>query len=105
MRRKTMWVLLVLVILLAFTGSAHSGRGWGIKTDDFGVVVVSAPAHPWGEQAGRSNNSPSSYRPGSGGGSVGAPTYADFVVQFFVRYVVKQRVDGWSSRLNNRGSE
>ena len=93
MRRKTAGVFLVLLILLAFTASAHSGQSWGIRTDGFGAIIVTAPAHPWGEQASRSGHYPSCHRPGSGYGSGDpfyAPAFTNFVTQFFFNYVVKQ---------------
>jgi hypothetical protein len=108
MRKKTIRLFLTLVILLVFTGSAYAGLGWGIRTDDFGPIVVSAPAHPWGENTHRSNNYPPSYRGGAGCGSVGffpAPTFTDFVVEFFFRYVVKQQMSGQDPVWKYTGSE
>jgi hypothetical protein len=108
MRIKPVGVFLVLLILLAFATSAHSGQSWGIRTTDYGPIVVTAPAHPWGEQASRSTHYPPCYRSGSGYGSAGifhAPIVTDFVTQFFFSYVVRQEMDKQNSLWKYKGSK
>lgn len=108
MRTKIVGVFLVFLILLVFTASAHSGQSWGIRTDGFGPIIVTAPAHPWGEQASRSVHYPSYHRPGSGydsGYPFYAPTFTNFVTQFFVRYVVKQETYRQNSLWKYKGSK
>jgi hypothetical protein len=108
MKRQIVKLFLLLVILLAFTGSAYSDRGWGIVVDEFGPIVVSAPAHPWGENMNRSVHNPPCYRSGSGGSSGGlyhVPLSTDFVMRFFLDYVVNKEIRGFSSPWNSNGSE
>jgi hypothetical protein len=108
MKRQILKLFLFLVILFAFAGSAYSGHGWGIVVDEFGPIVVSAPAHPWGENMSRSVHHPPSYRPGSGGGYGGlyhVPGVDDFVMRFFFDYVINKEIRGFSSPWNSNGSE
>ena len=98
MRKKSVTAVLILVILLAFTGSAFSG--WGPKK--FGPIVISA--HPWGDYQ-RSTPSPPCYRPGAGAGFQDFTTrmVTNFTVQFYLKYVVKWKKDRQSSvRYNNK---
>ena len=94
MKKKTVIVVLILVIL--FTTSGLSYPGWGPITSNFGPIVIEG--HPWGEPLQNSNNPPC-YSPGSGGGypSFSAPTFTNFALQFYLKYVVKKAMQGQSS--------
>ena len=95
MRRRIVGLFLMLVILLAFTGSVHSGQGWGIRADEFGPIVVNG--HPWGDYQHSRPDAPAVYRPNPGnryGGFMFAPTFTNFAVHFYVNYVIKQKLDG-----------
>ncbi len=92
MKRKSVAFALMVVLLLSFAGPAFSS--WGLKSKNFGPIVVQG--HPWGESS-RSIYTPTLYRPGYGGGIpefFPAPGFINFVVQFYVRYVVKQQMEG-----------
>jgi hypothetical protein len=92
MRKKSLIVVLILVILLTSTGIVYSE--WGIKSNKFGPVVVEG--HPWGEFSIRSTPPPS-YKLGSGSGIddyLGTPSVTNFVLQFYYNYIVKKMVQG-----------
>lgn len=93
MKKKIVTVVLILVILLTTSGLTYSG--WGPVVSDFGSIIVSAPGHPWGEPIQDTTNPPC-YRPNSGGGSPNftAPTFTNFVLQFYLKYVVKKVLQG-----------
>ena len=92
MVKKSVTLTLALVLLLAFAAPAFPR--WGPKPLGFGPVVL---GHPWGDQSPRSESVdvPPLYR-GSGAGIgdliIGAAT--SFTVQFYRKYVVKQRTVG-----------
>jgi len=95
MKRKTVTIVLILVILFITSGLSYSGGG--PKTYNFGPVVPSA--HPWGD-SDHNTYAPSLSRAGSGGGypnlEVGS-TFTSFAVQFYIKYVVKKTMQGQNS--------
>jgi hypothetical protein len=103
MKKKTVTIVLILGMLLSAGGIAYSG--WGPNTDDFGPIVVQG--HPWGEEphTPSSPNGSSSYRPGSGGGLPNPdnyPVFTNFVIRFYINYVIKHTRVGQSSVSQNR---
>ena len=103
MKKKTVTVVLILGMLLSAGGIAYSG--WGPTTNDFGPIVLGA--HPWGEEPHTPSSpyAPSSYRPSSGAGLSNLdnyPVFTNFVVRFYLNYVVKHVKDGLSSITQNR---
>lgn len=93
MRRRGLTAALILVLLLVFTASALSSGG--PKPNKYGPIVILG--HPWGEYE-RTTYTPTCYRPGPTGGSSSgffpAPAVANFVVEFYMKYVVKRQTDG-----------
>jgi hypothetical protein len=92
MKKKSLIVILILVILLTSTGIVYSE--WGIKSNRFGPIVIQG--HPWGEFS-ISTNIPPSYKPASGCGfndDNGTPTITNFVLQFYYNYIVKKALNG-----------
>jgi hypothetical protein len=89
MVKKGVTLTLALVLLHAFAAPAFPR--WGPKPQGFGPVVL---GHPWGDQSPRSESVdiPPVYR-GSGAGIgdliIGAAT--SFTVQFYLKYVAKER--------------
>jgi hypothetical protein len=88
MVKKSVTLILILVLLLVFAAPAFSR--WGPRPQGFGPVVL---GHPWGDQSPRSESVdiPPMYR-GSGAGIgdwvIGAAT--SFTVQFYRKYVVRK---------------
>ncbi len=102
MVKKSITVILMLAILLAFTAPALSR--WGPKTKGFGPVI---PAHPWGDQDHRtvSYDYPVCYRSGAGAGfqDLIIMGTVNFTMQFYLKYVVKEkRDDQISTRSHGR---
>lgn len=102
-KKKIATVVLILGLLLSARGVAYSG--WSPNTDDFGPTVVQG--HPWGEEPHTPSSpyAPSSYRPGSRGGLPNLdnyPVFINFVVRFYVNYVIKHVRVGQSSVTQNR---
>ena len=97
MRKKSLTAALILVILLAFGASAFPSGGPG--THGYGPIVILG--HPWGEYQ--------CYRPGPVGNSSSdffpAPSVTDFVVEFYLRYVVKRQIEGHSFIRRHGGSD
>jgi len=95
MRKKSLMVALILVMLLALAASAFPSGGPG--TRKYGPVVILG--HPWGEYQ-RTTQTPPCYRPVSTGGSSSdffpGPSFTNFVVEFYTRYVVKWQTEGQS---------
>lgn len=102
MQKRAVTVVLILGILLTFTGPAFSARG--PKIVKLGPTVIHG--HPWGESI-RSMDYPALYRPGSGAGfqDMVITTITNFTVQFYLKYVVKGKKDGQSSVRYNGKSE
>jgi hypothetical protein len=99
MRKKSLIVVLILVILLTSTGIVYSE--WGIKSNKFGPVVVEG--HPWGEFSIRSTPPPS-YKLGSGSGIddyLGTSSVTNFVLLFYYNYIVKKTMNGPRSVKRN----
>jgi len=98
MKKKSVAVVLILGILIFSTGAAYSD--WAPITNKFGPIVFQGPpgdGHPWGDSGHTNNNNNDTfpyYRAGSGSGYpdlMNAPTFTNFVLQFYLRYVVKQK--------------
>jgi len=102
MKKKVVAVVLILGILLTFTGPAYSG--WGPKKNKFGPIVIQG--HPWGESS-RSTNTTPCYRSGAGAGFQDLITtiITNFTVQFYLKYVTKAKKDGQSSIRYHSKSE
>jgi hypothetical protein len=103
MKKKFVTLILILGMLISAGGIAYSG--WGPSTYDFGPIVIDA--HPWGEEPHTPSSpyAPSSYRPGSGGGLPNLdnyPVFTNFVVRFYINYVIKHVRVGQSSVTQNR---
>jgi len=90
MKKKVVAVVLILGILLTFTGPAYP------KKNKFGPIVIQG--HPWGDYS-RSTNTTPCYRPGAGAGFQDLITtiITNFTVQFYLKYVTKGKKDGQSS--------
>ncbi len=106
MRKKSLTIILILSILILFVGSAYSG--WSPKNNTFGPIVIKG--HPWGDSGHSSNgnDNPPYYGPGSGNGYpdfMGAPTFTNFVLQFYLSYVVKKAMEEQSSTRQQGRSE
>jgi hypothetical protein len=93
MRKRRLTAALILVMLLVFTASAFSSGG--PRPNKYGPIVILG--HPWGEYE-RTTYTPACYRPSPTGGSSSgifpAPGLTNFVVQFYMNYVVKQQTEG-----------
>ncbi len=93
MRKRRLTAALILALLLVFTASAFSSGG--PRPNNYGPIVILG--HPWGEYE-RTTYTPTCYRPSPTGGSSSgffpAPGLTNFVVQFYMSYVVKQQTDG-----------
>lgn len=104
MRKKSLMLVLMLILLLAFAGSAFSGGGPGPRR--YGPLVVEG--HPWGEY-GRDSYDPPCYRPGTSETGYTSfshvPSITNFVVEFYVRYVVKQQMEGQAFDIRNGSSK
>lgn len=102
MRKRVVTVVLILGILLTFTGPAFSARG--PKSNKFGPIVILG--HPWGESVQNIDTS-SCYRSGAGAGfqDMVIAIITNFTVQFYFKYVVKGKKDGQSSVRYNGKSE
>jgi len=99
MKKKSLMVVLILVILLTSTGIVYSE--WGIKANKFGPIVIQG--HPWGEFS-NSTSTPPSYKTGSGSGFddyIGTPSITNFVLRFYYNYIVKKAVNGQRSAKKN----
>ena len=95
MRKKSVAVALILGILILSVGTAYSA--WGPKANKFGPLVIQG--HPWGE-SNHNTYPPPGYRPSSGSGCeefIVAPVFTNFVLQFYLKYVVKQEMGRQSS--------
>jgi len=108
MTKKSVTIALIILGFLIFSaGSAYSS--W---FPNFGPIVFQGPpgdGHPWGESGHTSNDNhfPAYYRPASGSDYpdfMSAPTFSNFVLQFYLRYVIKQEMRGQSS-IRNRKAE
>jgi hypothetical protein len=104
MRKKSLRVALIVVVLLAFGAPAFPGQGPG--THGYGPIVILG--HPWGEYQ-RTTQTPPCYRPGPTGSSSSsffpAPWVTDFVVEFYLRYVVKRQTEGQSFIRQHGGAD
>jgi hypothetical protein len=99
MKKKSLMVVLILVILLTSTGIVHAE--WGIKANKFGPIVIQG--HPWGEFSS-STSTPPSYKAGSGSGfddCIGTPSITNFVLRFYYDYIVKRANGGQRSVKKN----
>jgi len=96
MKKKTVTMVLILVILLITTGLSYSGGG--PRTYNFGPIVPPS-AHPWGENP-HTANPPNLSRSSSGDNFpdlTTIPTFTSFAVKFYFNYVVKKTMEGQSS--------
>lgn len=102
MRKRVVTVVLILGILLTFTGPAFSARGPKIVKP--GPTVIQD--HPWGE-SGHTGYTLPCYRAGSSAGfqDMVIAIITNFTVQFYFKYVVKGKKDGQSSVRYNGKSE
>jgi hypothetical protein len=104
MRKKSLTAAVILVMLIALVPSAFPSGGPG--THGYGPIVILG--HPWGEYQ-RTAQTPPCYRPGPVGSSSysfsPAPSVTDFVVQFYLRYVVKRQTEGQSFIRQHGGSD
>jgi len=103
MKKKTVTIVLILVILLITSGLSYSGGG--PKTYNFGPVVIQG--HPWGEN-NHTANPPNCVRSSSGGDFpdlATTPTLTSFAVKFYLNYVVKKTMEGQSSIRKHSSGE
>jgi hypothetical protein len=104
MIKKAVSTTLALIFVLALASSAFCGGGPKFN-DNYGPIVILGD--PWDEYK-RSTSEPPCLRPGPTAGSGGlfhAPAYTNFVVEFYLRYVIKQENDGRSISWRNGRSE
>jgi len=95
MRKKAVTVVLILGILLTFTGTAFSD--WVPIRNKFGPIIE-CPGHPWGESTHSNNGSyaPTGYGSGAGGGYHNlfiVPVFNNFTVRFYFNYIIKKQKD------------
>lgn len=104
MKKKIVTGVMVLLIFLTTTGPIHSN--WGPTYDDFGPIVIGG--HPWGDNTNTPPPPSPPHNPGIGGGSPRAdnvPVITNFVVQFYLKYVVKWMKNGQRPVTFNRKSD
>jgi hypothetical protein len=97
MRKKAVTVVLIMGILLTFTGTAFSD--WIPIRNKFGPITIESPAHPWGESDYSNNDSyaPPGYPSHSGAGYNNlfiGPVFTNFTLQFYFKYIIKKQKDG-----------